>query len=248
MQHFSGINICFQSSVFLVRFAEVHTLMCFHILNFVYLFDCFGRFGSGPGEDMKFGKSDLICPEFPQAPHYITLFYISYPTAKFCSGCCTHSELVGWLWAFWLTDLSMDLSLREIRLLDNKRTNLVEFGHAWIVITKKCRQKHRSAIFFYHDGQKNRATKRVSEIVRTMEQHKGFKYPQLEFHMTDFETKSVPHFSSLKSLPETLSFKLFWDLLERDPPSSTKCLCTRMLLQNAMCMTKVARETRRPAL
>jgi hypothetical protein len=77
---FSGINICFQSSVFLVRFAEVHTLMCFHILNFDYLFACFGRFSCGPGEDMKFGKSDLICPEFAQVPHYITLFLyiISY--------------------------------------------------------------------------------------------------------------------------------------------------------------------------
>ena len=43
-------------------------------------------------------------------------------------------------------------------------------------------------------------------------------------------------------------FELFWGSLGGDPIGPTKCLCTRVLLQNAMLMTKVIRETRRPAL
>ena len=53
--------------------------------------------------------------------------------------------------------------------------------------------------------------------------------------MIDFEAKSVPNVSSLESLPKRVS-ELIWALLD-----------TRMLLQNAMRMTEVTRETRRSA-
>ena len=43
-------------------------------------------------------------------------------------------------------------------------------------------------------------------------------------------------------------FRTFWGSLGGDPIGPTKRLCTRVLLQNAMRMTKIIRETRRPAL
>ena len=67
---------------------------------------------------------------------------------------------------------------------------------------------------------------------------------QLKFQLVDLEAKSVPHFSSSKTLHKSFLSNFVCALLEGDAVGSTKCLCTTVLLQNSTRVTKFIRETR----
>ena len=71
---------------------------------------------------------------------------------------------------------------------------------------------------------------------------------QFEFQLIGVETKSVPYFSFLRSLHYKYCFEFCWVHLDRDTVGSTKCLCTRVLLQIAVRMTKGFQKTRTPRI
>ena len=59
---------------------------------------------------------------------------------------------------------------------------------------------------------------------------------QLQVQLTDLETKSASHCSSLKSLHQSVFSNLYWGWSGGGPVGSTKCLYAPVLLQNAMRM------------
>ena len=84
-------------------------------------------------------------------------------------------------------------------------------------------------------------------IVKATEQHKGPKMYSSNLDI-DSEQMCPTCFRFKLSTDMNSVFRTFLGVAWGDPIGPTKLLCTRVLLQNAMLMTKVIRETRRPAL